>query len=138
MARIKYDINLMKFISVFEAISNARVKDAIEENGTIIFIVEENQIAKAIGKNGSNVKRLERIINKRIKVVEFSNDLLDFIRNYVAPLEIGEVRNDNGHLTIKGNDMKTKSMLIGRDRRNINLLQGIAARYFDFRDIRVV
>ena len=138
MARIKYDINLMKFISVFEAISNARVKDAIEENGTIIFIVEENEIAKAIGRNGSNVKRLEGIIKKRIKVVEFSSDISDFIRNYVAPLEIGEIKNDNEHLTIKGNDMKTRSMLIGREGRNLNLLKSIASRYFDFKDIRVV
>lgn len=138
MARIKYDINLMKFISMFEGISNARVKDAIEENGTIIFIVEENQIAKAIGKSGSNVKRLERLIKKRIKVVEFSNDLLDFIRNYVAPLEVGEIKNNDGNLLIQGNDIKTRSMLIGRDRRNLNLLKSIAARYFDFKEIKVV
>ncbi len=128
----------MKFISVFEAISNVKVKDAIESNDTIIFIVEENQIAKAIGRNGSNVRRFEHIIKKNVKIVEFSKDISDFIRNYVSPLEVRDIRNDNGTIIVHGNDIKTKSLLIGREKRNLSLLKSIAARYFEIKDIRVV
>jgi len=137
MIKIKYDASLIKFISLFESISNAKVKDAFVDNGNIIFVVEEDQIAKAIGKHGINVKRVERVIKRGVKIVEFSKDITGFVRNCVFPIVVGDIKNDNGMLTIYGNDVKTRSMLIGRDRKNLNLLKSTVARYFEFKDIRV-
>ncbi len=137
MARIRYDMNLMKTIALFESISRAQVKDALEDNGTIIFIMAENQIAKAIGKRGSTVKKLELLIKKKVKIVEYSDNVKDFIRNYIAPIEPSEITDDNGMLTIVGKDSRSKSMLIGREHKNLNLLKSIVSRYFEFKDIRV-
>ena len=137
MTKIKYDLNLMKFITLFESVSQAKVKDALEDEGTLIFIVEENQIARAIGKQGSHVKRMEQMTKKRVKVVEFSNDMGEFIRNYVSPLEVGDIKNDDGTLTIYGKDSSSKSMIIGREKKKLELLKSIVGRYFEFKDIRV-
>lgn len=138
MTRIKYDMAMMKYIALFESLSGAAVKDALEDDGTLIFIVGEHQIARAIGKGGSSVKKLEQLTKKRVKIVEFNADITEFVRNYVSPIEVGEVRNDNGLVTIHGKDTKSKSMLIGRDRKNLNLLKSVIERHFEVKDIKVV
>ena len=50
MIKIKYDINLMKFISLFESITKTDVKDCFEIGGKLVFIVKEGNIGRALGK----------------------------------------------------------------------------------------
>jgi len=138
MNKIKYDINVMKFMQLFENMTRARLKDCIVADESLLFIVEENEIGKAIGKNGSNVRRLEGLLNKRIKIVEFSNDVKQFIRNFVMPLQVNDVSEDDGIVTIVGPDTKTKGLLIGRDSKNLNNLKEVVGRYFKVENIRVV
>ena len=137
MNKIKYDSNSIKFITLFESMTGARVKDCIL-NEKVFFIIEENSMGKAIGRNGSNIKRIEAILRKRIKLAEFSNDVLQLIKNIVYPVEINDIANENGVITIQGRDTNTKAMLIGRDRQNINHVIKIVKRYFDVKEIKVV
>jgi len=137
MSKIKYDFNLMNYIKLFEDLTRAKLKDCIS-NEQLIFVVEEGEIGRAIGKNGSNVKRLEGILNKKIKVVEFSNDVKQFIRNFIMPLSVKDVNEENSIISIVGPDTKTKGMLIGRESKNLNNLKSVVGRYFKIEDIRIV
>ena len=137
MNKIKYDSNSIKFITLFESMTGAKVKDCIL-NEKVFFIIEENSMGKAIGRNGSNIKRIENILRKKIKLAEFSNDVLQFIKNIAYPVEINDIKNENGVITIQGRDTNTKAMLIGRDRQNINHVIEIVKRYFDVKEIKVV
>lgn len=127
----------MKLITLFESMTGAEVKDCIADE-KVIFIIEENQMGKAIGKNGANVKRIENAIKKKIKLVEFSNNVLQFVKNIIYPIEALDINFEEGTITIHGKDTNTRAMLIGRERRNINHLSGIVKRYFDVKEIKVV
>lgn len=137
MTKIKYNIDLMKYIQIFESLTRAKVHDCIEGD-PLIFVVEENEIGKAIGKHGSNVRRLEGLFNKKLKIVEFSADVKQFIRNFIMPLSVGEIREESGIVEISGPDTKTKGLLIGRDRKNLENLKSVVQRYFQVEDIKVV
>lgn len=137
MSKIKYNIDLMKYMQLFENLTRAKLKDCIC-NEQLIFIVEENEIGKAIGKGGSNVRRLEGLLNKKIKIVEFNPDVKQFVRNFVMPLEVKDINEENEIVTIVGPDTKTKGLLIGRDRKNLENLKNIVGRYFKVGDIKVV
>jgi N utilization substance protein A len=137
MNKIKYDINIMKYMQVFESLTRAKLKDCIVSE-YLIFIVEENEIGKAIGKQGSNVRRIEGLLNKKLKIVEFSPDVKVFIRNFIMPLQAKEITQDNNIVTIAGPDTKTKGLLIGRDRKNLETLKSVVKRYFDIEDIKVI
>jgi len=117
MSKIKYDMSLMKFMQLFENLTHAKVKDCID-NDILTFIVEENEIGKAIGKNGSNVRRLEALLKKKIKIVEFSSDVSQFVRNFIMPLKAKEVSSEGGVITITGTDTKNK----GEDCKNRGLI----------------
>ena len=134
---MKLDSESMKLIAFFEANTGARVKDCIS-NEKLFFIIEENEMGKAIGKNGSNIKKMESMLKKKIKLVEFSSDVLQFVSNLAYPVEISDAKIENGVITLHGRDTSTKAMLIGRERHNINHIADIARRYFDVKEIKVV
>ncbi len=137
MNRIKYNSDIIKLITLFESMTGAKVKDCISDD-KLIFIIEENEMGKAIGKNGANIKRIEKVLKRKIKLAEFSNDVAQFIRNMTYPAEITEIKQEDGALIIQGKDVNSRAMLIGRERQNLNNLAEIVRRYFDIKEIKVV
>ncbi len=136
VTKIKYDSEIMKLMTLFESMTGAKLKDCIL-NERLLFIVEENEIGKAIGKKGSNIKRLENMLNKRIKVVEFNQDVLQFIKNLLYPLQTSGIENNDDVIAIQA-DTKTKSLIIGRNQQNLKNLISIVKRFFDIQEIKVV
>ncbi|MAG91168.1 NusA-like transcription termination signal-binding factor [Candidatus Woesearchaeota archaeon] len=137
MNKIKFDSELIKLITLFESMTGAKVKDCIA-NDRLIFIVQENEMGKAIGKNGANIRRIENSLKKKIKLVEFSNDVLQFVKNMIYPTEALDIKNEDGVITIQGKDTSTRAILIGRERQNLNHLSSIVKRFFDIKEIKVV
>jgi len=137
MTKIKYDINLMKYMSLFSSITRASVKDVINAD-KLIFIVDGGQMAKAIGKHGANVKRMSNMLKRDLKIVEFNPDPVAFIKNFIAPIKPTEISNEDGVITITGKTTSEKGILIGRNAANLNKLKEIVDRYFDVKDIVVV
>ncbi len=137
MSKVKFDSESMKLIMFFESMTGAKVKDCIS-NEKLIFIIEENEMGKAIGRNGVNIKRAENKLKRKIKLVEFSNDVLQFVKNLIYPMQVPDISQENGIITICGKDTGTRAMLIGRERQNINKLIDVVRRYFDVKEIKVV
>lgn len=137
MIKARYDSDSMKLMALFESMTGAKVKDCIR-NDKMVFVIEENEMAKAIGKKGANVKRLEGMMKKKIRLVEFSSDLAQFVKNLAYPIEISNIENSDGIVTLFGKDTSTRAMLIGRERRNIGHITEIVKRYFDVKEIKVM
>ena len=126
----------MKYITLFESLTGAKVKDCIV-NDTVLFIIHENEMGMAIGKHGSNIKRVENSIKKKIKLTEFNNDISQFVQNLIYPLKAKEIKEEDGIVIIYGNDVKTKGLLIGRDKHHINFVNNIVKRYFKIEKVKV-
>ena len=117
--------------------TGAKVKDCIS-NEKLIFIMEENEMGRAIGRNGANIRRMENTLKKKIKLAEFSNDVLQFVKNMIYPIEALDIGQEDGVITIHGKDTNSKAMLVGRERKNINHLSSIVKRYFEIKEIKVL
>lgn len=135
--KIKFDMDSMKLMSYFESVTGAKVKDLITDE-KLIFVIEENDMGKAIGKSGINIKKLEFRFKKKIKLIEFSTDMVQFIKNIIYPLEVQGVEEKDGIVTVHGKDTNTRAMIIGRERQNIKQTKDITSRYFDVKEIKVV
>jgi transcription termination/antitermination protein NusA len=134
---IKLDSEVMGLIALFEQMTGAKVRDCIIED-KVIFVIEENDMGKAIGKNGANIKNLEFKLKKKIKLVEHAHHVEKFVRSFLHPLEVAEIREDNGVVTVNGRDSQTRAMIIGRERSNVKNLLEIAKRYYNINEIKVV
>lgn len=151
----------IKYITLFESVTNSKVKDCIfeqdseivqsfsdknpqqsfqpfQQNERIIFVTEEAQAGKAIGKHGRNIKMIEGMIKKKVRIIEFNPDIAQFIRNALYPVQANEIKQEEKMVHIIEPDRNNKRVLLGRDQRNLNFLISLVKRYFDIDGIKVV
>jgi len=136
LARRIYDAATLNYITLFESLTGAKVKDCIIDEKFLI-IVDKGDMGLAIGKQGANLKRVEAALKRKVRVVEFDENVSQFIRNYIYPIKVAEVRDEEGIIKIKGNDTKTKGMMIGRERTNLKRMTDIVKRFFNISEICV-
>ncbi len=85
---IKLDTDGIMHITLFESTPGARVKDCLIDEDKIIFVVQPGQASIAIGRNGANVKNIQRAISKQVEVIEFSEDPARFVANIFRPINL--------------------------------------------------
>ncbi len=137
MSRKKYDLKLLNYMSFFESTTGAKLKDCIELDDKLIFIVDKNQINKAVGPRGLKAKKLAEKLKKKIKIVEYNPSLVIFVRNLITPLRVESVEEKDGIVMIKDSDRKVKGLLIGKNAKNLRTYEEIVKRYFDIKELRV-
>ena len=137
--KIVFDTEMLKVMGLFENMTRAKLKDCFFDRDKLVFLVEAGELGKALGKNKAHVVQLEKSLNKKVKIVEFSTERTDFIRNYLIPLRIVSITDDGGDvLTITGPDTKTKGLIIGIKAQNLRNLERIASKYFTIKEIKVI
>lgn len=137
--RIRFNLDTIKFISFFENLTRVKVKDCFDNDGKLTFVVSEESIGKAIGKNSCNIRKIESLTKKRIKVVGYNEILEKFVKNAIFPLKIVnyEFDEETKIVTLTAIDSKTRGYLIGRSASNLRNYETIVKRYFDITEIKV-
>lgn len=136
---MKLTIETINQINFFENMTGAKVKDCVSEEGKLIFIVEEASLGRAIGKQGSNIKKASAVMKKEVQVVAYSDDVAKFTYNLIYPNKIDDIKLENGILNIFTKDNITKGKIFGRGRENLKRIEEIVKRYFtDVKEIRVM
>ena len=137
MNKIKFTVEIMKLMSLFETVTGSKLKDCIIEPTMDVFVVEPTYAGRAIGKNGVNVKKLERALNRKIKIVEFNPELMGFAQNLIYPLKARDMAESDKILSITAADSETRGHLIGRNAANLRQYEEIIKRYFDITEVKV-
>ncbi|MEK6860358.1 MAG: NusA-like transcription termination signal-binding factor [Nanoarchaeota archaeon] len=134
---IKYTVETIQYRTVFENLTAAKVKDCFL-NEKLIVIVKEGELGKVIGKHGKNIKRLEEIFKRKIRIIEFNSDLINFIRNLIYPIKARNISLENNCVIIAVDSIADKGRLIGRDSKNLNIIKDLVNKYFKVNDIKIV
>jgi transcription termination/antitermination protein NusA len=137
MGRLKLDADILGLGNVMERITRARVKDCFKDEDTVYFIVGAGELGKAVGKGGSNIKKVQQELGKKIKVIEYRNSLAGFVKNVIFPLKVEEIVEEEGKVKIKERNKKTKSLLIGREGKNLKLINRAVKRFFNINEVIV-
>ena len=133
-----YDVDMIKIINLFENVTKARVRDAFYLKEILTFVVFEGDMFKALGKNLANLHKIEDMLQKKVKIVEFNADIIKFITNLLYPYKVREILQEGKIVTIKDDDTKTKGLIIGAKAQNLRAYEGIVKKYFDIEEIKVV
>jgi N utilization substance protein A len=136
--KITFDTELLKLMALFENITHAQLKDCFFDREKLVFLVDEGEMGKALGKNKMNIVKLEKMLKRKVKIVEFNPNRLQFITNYLAPLRVIGIREEDDIVTVTGADTKTKGLIIGIKAQNLRNLEKIASKYFTVQEIKVV
>ncbi len=125
---ITYDQQTIGLITMFEKLTGTSVKNC-HKDSSIVFIVKEGDIGKAIGKNGKNVQRLTNIIKKPIRIVEYSEDPVQFVKNLTRNTNSKIYKAESGEIIIEPATSKDKGIIFGRDKKNLKYLQDLVAQH---------
>jgi len=140
---IKFTSKEMRFISLFESVTGANVKDCIvnEEQSRVIFVVKEGEIGMAIGRGGRNIHTLEKMTGKKHEIIEYSETPAQFIKNALKPAMVKEVRITerlNGKtMAVVTVNPRDKGVAIGKNGRNAERLRFLAKRYFQIENVSI-
>ncbi|MDP3728695.1 MAG: hypothetical protein Q8R18_04555 [bacterium] len=133
---IQYDMQSIGLINLFEKSTNAKVKDCFIEGDTLVFVVHPKELRKALEKGGEKIKRFSFSAKKRVRVIEFNENIEKFAMNLLYPLR-PETEFKDGILLIHGRDAKEKGQIYGREKTNLKRIQGIIDKYFKV-EVKVV
>lgn len=126
---IQYDMQIIGLINLFEKSTGAKVKDCFNEEDSLVFVVHPKELHKAIENHGEKIRRLSFNIKKKIKVIEFNEDIQKFVTNLLYPIK-PEMEFQVNVLIIHGKDAKEKGKIFGREKTNLKRIQGIVNKYF--------
>jgi N utilization substance protein A len=139
-AEITFTEDTLRYINLFEAVTKTRVKDCMETEEKLVFVVEPGQANRAVGKAGENVIRLKNQTGKNIQVIEYADDPEKFIRNvfynYNVQNVVIENRGNVVHATVTV-DPKVKGRAIGKNGRNLKIARDIVNRHHNVQSISV-
>lgn len=140
MSGATFDTETLRLMTLFENVTHASPKDCIvdEANNCIYFVVQEGKAGAAIGKNGSNVKHVEALVKKDVKIFEFSNDLATFVKNLIPQVNDVTVKNENDQKIVEIKvDRGSKAIIIGREGKNIKLFKELLQRNHNVNDLLI-
>jgi NusA-like KH domain protein len=133
------DMQVMRYINLFSRISDITPKHCFVYNSTIIFVVPEVKLSKAIGENGRNIKKMSEIIDKKVKVVLMPMGVKDaekFISTIIYPAQLKSIEIKDNQLIINAGS-QNKAMLIGRNKVRLDEMRKIVKDYFG-KELRIV
>ncbi|HEV8359769.1 MAG TPA: NusA-like transcription termination signal-binding factor [Candidatus Thermoplasmatota archaeon] len=138
---IKLDAESLRLMTLFENVTGAQVKDCLEEEDRLTFVVGEEDVGKAIGRQGANLHKLRDILKKDVEVVGWSDDRQKFVSNLfrrfkVESVQVEERRDGTVQVRVRV-DAREKGRAIGREGRNIKLARTLAKRHHNVDDVVV-
>ena len=77
---VKLDTDIIRVIALFEKITTVHARDCLITDDFMYFLVDNDRVGLAIGRNGSNIKEMRRIFGKNIKIFGYSDlEVLDYV-----------------------------------------------------------
>ncbi len=140
---LKYNMSTIGYISHFKKITGVDARDCFEENGTIVFVTGPKKAGLAVGRQGENVRRLNRDLKKEIKIVEASEGAEDLVASFLYPLQAQNIyvadKDGRKLLNIKFGSPRERRFLLSDNLQKLKLLKIIVKRYFsDIADVFVL
>lgn len=132
-------MKFIRYLNLFEKITKIRTQHCFVYNSIIIFVVPEKVMARAIGEQGKNIKKLSEILGKKVKVIaapKGKQDIEKFILAIVYPVRFNNLEMKEDKLIIVAG-MQSKAALIGRNKTRLLEMQKILEDYFGVKKVRI-
>ncbi len=130
----EFDTETMQLIAAFEQLTGAGVRDVVR-NDVLHFLVNPGKVALAIGKGGAAVQNAERVLQRPIRVYEWSEQAEHFVRNLIPSAKTVKIEGEKASVVIEGKD---RGAVIGKGGTNINALRELLIRNSNLKELKVV
>lgn len=134
--QIKITPDEFRYMALLNELTGTSVRDCIidEDNDRILFLVNPEDIGRAIGPRGFFVQKLRKILNKNIEIIGYSDKLDEQVKYALAPAKVREIklinRPDGTKVLYIAVDPDDKGIAIGKNGRNVQRAKLILKRHF--------
>ena len=141
--KIKLTSDELRLMSLFQSITSVTARDCVVDDkmDRVIFIINKGQMGLAIGKGGTTIRQLQNVVTKKVELVEYSDDAVDFVRNMLNPQMVNDVKItqkiDGSKQAVVLVDAKRKGVVVGKEGRNAEKARLLAKRYFQISNILI-
>lgn len=131
---VKLETNDIRTIAAFEKITKVHPRDCLITDEYVYFLVEPDKIGFAIGRGGSVIKEVKRVLGKPVKIFGYYRDPKELIMSIAPTTKTIENNNGSMMISLPAND---KVALIGKNGNNIKAIKTILDRHFKIKNLRV-
>jgi transcription antitermination factor NusA-like protein len=134
------DMQDIMHLNLFSQITKIDTRFCAKYNNAIIFCVPKNLLARALGEQGKNLRRLSETFGKRIRIIPIPRDLHDakgFVQTLVKPVMFKDFEINGNEIIITAGNIQNKAALIGRDKRRLIELEKITRDFFG-KDLKII
>jgi len=135
--KILFDQDTINMMNMFGIIAKVQPKDCIIEKERVIFLVNPGEIKTALGEKNKNLKNLEKRVNKKVRIIIFNPDLIQFVANLLFPLKDFDIQQEGKNIIISAEDRALKGKIYGPGRENLKFILDTVKRYFDVDEVVV-
>lgn len=140
MGKIRLGSDDIKYITLFETLTGARVKDCIQVENSMGFLVDKGDMGLAIGKNGASIEKVKAALGKGVFVAEYADDASDFVKNMFSPVKIKQVRiRETGEEKVADIDVarNDRKRVIGQEGIKIKIAKELSKRHYNIDNINI-
>ena len=140
MKEITIDNKILGYMALFEKVARVELKECLENEDMVLFVVLEKRLAEMFKRNDNAIAELKERINKHILVVEYSRDLIMFVKNIFYRFGVKEINinwkegQTNVLVTVEQNEV---GKAIGKEGRNIKLFRDAVQRYYNIKSLSI-
>ncbi|AKA47760.1 antitermination protein NusA [uncultured archaeon] len=140
MKEMTVDNRMMGYIALFEKLGRVELKECLENEDMVLFLVGERKLAELFKRNANIITELKDRINKHILVAETSRDLLTLVKNLFYRFGVREIYLNwkQGQIDILvGVEQSEIGKAIGKEGRNIKLMREAVSRFYNIKSLNI-
>jgi len=91
-----------RYIEELRILTKSTAIDCVidERFDRVIYIIKPGDMGYAIGKKGDNIKKMQKVLGKKIEMVEYTDNINDFLVNIFKPVNVSAIKEDSTTHTV--------------------------------------
>ncbi|MBI4210551.1 MAG: NusA-like transcription termination signal-binding factor [Candidatus Diapherotrites archaeon] len=129
----------IQLMNALDSVARVNAKDCFVEGNSVVFVVPEKDMRQAIGKNGSTVERMEKLLGRKVELFEFSQEPEKFFGKafFKAKVEKAEIRQlKDRKIAVVNVDAENKKLIL-RNMMRLKKVKEIAKRNYGIDEVRI-
>ena len=126
------DMQHMRYLNLFSKITRVSTRFCFNYNEMIVFCVPKQLVPRALGENQDNLKQINRILRKKIRIIPIPKGVQhakQFIGAIVYPVTFKDLEIADNEIVLTAGS-QSKAALIGRNKRRLLEMQKIVRDFF--------
>lgn len=133
------NMQFIRYANMFSRVTRIRTNHCFEYNNAIVFAVPRKLVLRALGQNNENLRRLNEVLGKKVKIVAIPHsreDIENFVSVITYPVKFKAIEIKDNNAVINAGS-QSKAILIGRNKCRLNEMQNVLEQYFGVKKVLI-